>query len=190
MSRIHPKKGLLLLVEAWSRLRRENWRIRIVGPDESGHAAEVQAAVDARGLTGAIEIAPPVDDREKWSVLRNAAAFVLPTYSENFGIAVAEAMAAGLPVITTTGTPWRHLDQWQCGWCVEPEVDALTNALDAVSQMSDSQRAEMGARGQAIVTDRFLWPAIGRKLRAAYDWLLNGGARPDCVHSGSESSTP
>ena len=109
LSRLHPGKGLLDLVQAWDRVRPRGWRMRIVGPDVCGHKAAVQAEIARLGLDGDFEFVGEVDDQRKWQEYVNADLFVHPSHSENFGISIAEALAAGLPVITTKGAPWSEL---------------------------------------------------------------------------------
>ncbi len=181
MSRIHPKKGLPLLVDAWARLKPDGWRLRVVGPDEAGHAAEIRHAATAGGIAKDVTIEPEVDDAGKWGVYRDADLFVLPTYSENFGIVVAEALASALPVITTTGTPWSELPAWGAGWCVRPEVGELQEALRTALSLTDEQRSAMGERGRAVVREKFSWPGLASQMREAYAWLLGGGSPPECV---------
>ena len=77
------------------------------------------------GIAGEVEFRGPVFGEAKWDLLEQADLFVLPTYSENFGIAVAEALASGLPVITTKGAPWAALTTYACGWWTEINVPAL-----------------------------------------------------------------
>ena len=109
LSRLHPGKGLLDLVAAWARVKPQGWTVRIVGPDVCGHQAEVQAEIERLGLTREFTFVGEKNDAEKWQEYANADLFVHPSRSENFGISIAEALAAGLPVITTKGTPWSEL---------------------------------------------------------------------------------
>ena len=123
VGRIYPVKGLPMLIEAWARVRQDGWRLQIAGPDEAGHQAEVETAVFAAGLDDVVSFVGPLDGRAKQEVFFDADLFVLPTHSENFGMAIGEALAHGLPVLTTTGAPWSMLPQRGCGWWVEPTVE-------------------------------------------------------------------
>lgn len=178
LSRIHPKKGLPTLVEAWQRVRPAGWRMVVVGPDEGNHRAAVQEQVRQAGLTDEWDFRDHIDGAAKWQLLVNADLFVLPTYSENFGIAVAEALAAGTPVITTTGAPWEGLVRNQCGWWVEPRLEAITDALSAACSMSSADLAAMGQRGRQWATTDFNWSSIAQQMIGAYEWVLNGGPAP------------
>lgn len=109
LSRLHPGKGLLDLVSAWGCLRPQGWLMRIIGPDVCGHRAVVEAEIARLGLQVDFEFVGEMDDVSKWQAYADADLFVHPSHSENFGISIAEALASGLPVITTKGTPWEEL---------------------------------------------------------------------------------
>ncbi|MCX8090759.1 MAG: glycosyltransferase [Verrucomicrobiae bacterium] len=187
LGRIHPVKGLLDLVEAWAAVRANGWRVVLAGGDESGHRAEVEAAIRAHRLEKNFEFAGAVSAEGRWALYREADLFVLPSRSENFGLVVAEALACGLPVITTRGTPWEELLTHRCGWWVEPNAAALADALRDALSRSDAERRQMGARGRELVRSRYTWSAAAAKMLAVYHWLLGRGPRPECVAVGGEA---
>ncbi|WP_103027249.1 glycosyltransferase [Salinibacter altiplanensis] len=181
LSRVHPKKGLPMLIEAWATADPDGWTLEIVGPSEDGHRGELEAQVRRHGLEGEIEFAGPVDDDEKWDVYRSADLFVLPTHSENFGIVVAEALAAEVPVLTTTGTPWSDLEAQGCGWWVSPSEESITEALQEAVGLGDETRRAMGKRGRRLVEAQYSWPGVVKNMTAAYRWLLGEGPRPEVI---------
>ena len=131
LGRIYPVKGLPMLVQAWARVRPSGWRLRIAGPDEAGHQKHVETAVSDAGLGEVISFVGPVGAAGKSDLFFNADLFVLPTYSESFGMAIAEALAHGVPVLTTTGAPWPMLQESGCGWWVEPTVQGIADGLES-----------------------------------------------------------
>ncbi len=181
ISRIHPKKGLLNLVRAWGTLNTKDWRMVIAGPSEGGHEDEVKAAVRAAGLGDRFEFAGPVYENAKWDLYHNADLFVLPTFSENFGIVVAEALASCVPVITTRGTPWRELAERKCGWWIDVGPEPLAAALDEAMRLSPDELRAMGLRGRALVEQHYAWPSLAAQMSEVYRWVLGRGVRPDCV---------
>jgi glycosyltransferase involved in cell wall biosynthesis len=181
ISRIHPKKGLLNLVAAWSQIRPAGWSMVVSGPDECEHTEQVKQAVVAAGLSEEFDFIPPAYGPAKEELYANADLFVLPTFSENFGIVIAEALAAGVPVITTKGTPWEELRARQCGWWIDIGVEPLAAALREAVSLSDQQRREMGRKGRCLVEERYAWPQIGREMKAVYKWLTGSGPRPPCI---------
>ena len=96
-----------MLVEAWARVRPQGWQLTVAGPDEAGHKAEIERAVAAAGLAELVTFAGPLYGEVKEAALLGADLLVLPSYSESFGMVVAEALAHGVPVLATTGTPGR-----------------------------------------------------------------------------------
>ena len=183
LSRIHPKKGLPMLLEAWDQLRPERWTLELVGPSENEHRAELEAQARDLGLGDSVVFSGPVDDADKWQKYATADLFVLPTYSENFGIVVAEALAAGVPVLTTTGAPWSIVEERDCGWWVKPQKGDIATALADALRRSDEERRAMGKRGRRLVEERFSWQSVGQKMASAYRWVLEGEGRPDFIRT-------
>ena len=180
LSRVHPKKGLLELVEAWGRLLPSGWRLRIAGPDEGGHWSQVADLVHHLGLRSCIDYLGPVEGIKKADLYHQADLFVLPTFSENFGMVVAEAMAYGLPVITTRGAPWAELESQGCGWWIDIGVEPLIRALRVAMSLSDDDRRAMGQRGRKYV-QRFDWKRIADQTLRLYLWVLGLANQPECM---------
>jgi glycosyltransferase involved in cell wall biosynthesis len=173
ISRLHPKKGLPLLLEAWARVQPVGWQLQIAGPDEAGHRAELEALVHKLNLDEAVRFLGPVEGQEKQALLVGADLMVLPTYSENFGIVVAEALAHGCPVITTHGAPWQVLETEGCGWWTPVSVDALAEALLEATNLSTEARRKMGKRGYSFVAKNYAWPSIASQFHQLYDAAIN-----------------
>ncbi len=183
LSRIHPKKGLPLLIEAWRRVRPEGWVMEIAGPDEAGHRAEVEALIQKAGLQNAFRFLGPVSDGDKDAVFAGVDLFILPTYSENFGMVIAEALARSVPVLTTTGTPWPMLEPRDCGWWVSPTQEGITDGLARATAVGSTALRRMGENGRALVSREFGWESAGESMLDVYRWLLGNGTRPACVIS-------
>lgn len=182
LSRVHPKKGLPDLVSAWSRLEASlpDWRIVIAGPDEEGHTAQLRRQAVSLGVER-IEFAGPVFGSKREALFADADLYVLPTQSENFGIAVAEALAAGVPAIVTRGAPWAGLVENGCGWWIDHGSDPLEATLLQAIGLSPIQRREMGMAGRSWVAQNFSWSTIAARMEALYLWLLGRGDRPAFV---------
>lgn len=181
LSRIHPKKGLPLLFEAWAKVLPEHWKLNIVGPDEGGYRVELERLVGELGLKDVVRFPGSLTGEAKEQAFRAADVFILPTHSENFGIAVAEAMAHGLPVITTHGAPWKLLEEERCGWWVPVSVDGIAAALDCATRKTSEELGAMGARGRKIAEERFAWDGIASEMISCYRWILGDGPKPECV---------
>lgn len=173
LSRVHPVKGLLDLVEAWALVRQPGWRIVIAGGDEEGYRAKVEALIRQRGLESDFEFTGFVAGARKQACFAQANVFILPTYSENFGIAIAEALANELPVITTTGAPWSDLVQRRCGWWVEPGIPGISSALVEAMDCVPGELKQMGQRGRQLVLAKYSWGEIGITAREVSEWVLD-----------------
>ena len=183
LSRLHPKKGVLELLRVWQRLHAQfpDWHLVLAGPDLDGYSATVLAAVNHLQVTGRVTITGMLSGELKDSAWAGAELFVLPTYSENFGISVAEALAHGCPALTTHGAPWRGLTEQRCGWWIEMTESELAAALTAALQLPAEERLAMGARGRDWMRRDFSWAGIAERMQSAYAHLLGQGPRPDCV---------
>jgi glycosyltransferase involved in cell wall biosynthesis len=172
LGRIYPVKGLPMLVDAWARVRPEGWVLQIAGPDEAGHRAQVENAVSAANLRDTIVFLGPIGGQAKRTAFFEADLFVLPTHSESFGMVIAEALAHGLPVLTTTGAPWPMLPARGCGWRVDASVDGLAEGLRQATAHNSGTLQAMGARGRAFVTAEFGWGLVAKQFIAMYEGLI------------------
>ncbi|MEI7831974.1 MAG: glycosyltransferase [bacterium] len=183
LSRIHSKKGIVELVKSWGELSRNfpDWHLVIAGPDYNNHLAEVKKVISQCGVAGRTTYAGALYGTEKNAALADAELFVLPTYSENFGIAVAEALASGTPVITTHGAPWEGLQIHKCGWWIPIGIPPLTAALAEALALSPAQLGIMGLAGRNWVEQTFSWDAIASDMLDVYLWMLRKGDPPKFV---------
>lgn len=181
LSLLTPKKGLDTLLQVWLQLRPQGWKLIIAGPDEGGYGARLRRTlpVNAGGL--GIEFVGPTWGEDKWRLFRAADVFVLPSRSENFGVAVAEALASGVPVITTRTTPWRAIEERRCGWWIEAGDAPLAAALREATTLSDRTRSQMGARGRQLIEQEYSPARAAGQMLQLYAWLLRRSPRPDFV---------
>ena len=174
LSRIHVKKGVRELLEAWDKLGNCDWELVIAGPDE-------QKTLSTLRLPANVRYVGSVEGEEKLRLLKHASLFVLPSYSENFGIVVAEALMAGVPVITTYGTPWDSLEREQCGWWIPMDVDRLCETLRSAFLVPEHELRMMGMRGRDFARREFSWPNIAAVMSSVYQWVVDGGSWPTQV---------
>jgi glycosyltransferase involved in cell wall biosynthesis len=183
LSRVHPKKGLAMLLRAWHALglERRDWLLLIAGPDQGGHLDELKQLVDDLKLARSVVFTGALFGQQKLAAYARADLFILPSYSENFGVAVAEALAAGLPVITTRGTPWKGLEAQGCGWWTEATSEGLAEYLRVALSLSQSELARMGAKGRQWMKRDFSWEQLAAQMIEVCEWTLGGGPAPACV---------
>jgi glycosyltransferase involved in cell wall biosynthesis len=182
LGRIHPKKGLDRLLSAWSTIeaRHPGWRLRIAGPGEGGHEEKLRALAASLGLTR-VAIEGPVYGCAKWDAYCSADVFVLASLNENFGLTVAEALAAGTPAISTKGTPWGRLEHEGCGWWVDYGIEPLAAALESAMALPREGLLRMGERGRAWMAREFSWERAAQDMLLVYRWLPHGREPPPTV---------
>lgn len=153
MSRIHPKKGLEILIEALAMSKKLN--LTIAGEGESDYIAALKKLVTSMDLDDRVHFVGPVYGERKWEMIRQADVVALTSYSENFGLIVAEALASGTPVLTTTGTPWKSIEERKCGWWIDANVESVKKALYSVENTPAGALRTMGVVGRQLIAENF-----------------------------------
>lgn len=184
LSRIHEVKGLHLLIPAWQKIAQEfpDWELLIAGKIDSSYGRRIVTMVQERNVPR-IRFLGEVLGSDKATLLASARLFVLPTFTENFGVAIAEALAHATPVITTTQTPWVDLEHRGCGWCINPTEPDLIIAFRSAMSLSNGRLEEMGKAGRAWIEDSYAWEKLAKMFEELYAWLLYGGQKPSFVDS-------
>lgn len=171
LGRIHEMKGFDTLVPALRRVLEQEPRARLVvaGPDEGGYRATVERMIAANGVGHAVRFLGYVAAAERAEALARAALLVAPSYRENFGMVVAEAMAARLPVIVSDAVNIADdIVAAGAGLVVQKSVEPLASAI--LSLLRDpARRRTMGEAGRRLVAERYSPAAVAAGLVAAYD---------------------
>ena len=182
LGRIHRKKGVDMLLNAWRVVssRFPEWRLRIAGPDDNGYLGRMQSLATKLKLAR-VEFSGPLYGEAKLRAYRDAELFVLPTHSENFGMTVAESLAAGTPAIVSKGAPWGGLVSEGAGWWIDIGVDPLVACFEAALVQPREALYAMGEKGCDWMQRDFSWTEIARKTSETYRWILSGGNKPNWV---------
>jgi glycosyltransferase involved in cell wall biosynthesis len=182
LGRIHPKKGLEMLFEAWSRLERRypEWSVEIAGPDRHLYATKLRKLASSMGLER-VHFRGQLAGMEKLTFLSTVSITVLPTHSENFGMSVAESLACRTPAIVTRGAPWSGLGTERAGWWIEGSTDALEQALVRAFETPAQTLSEMGDAGRHWMKRDFSWQQVGLMMHATYAWITGDSTRPSWV---------
>ena len=182
LGRIHPVKGILRLVSAWAQLRKyhEQWSLILAGPDEDKFCHVVRRHIQSLGCADSIIFTGELSGDKKWQALASADVFVMPSDFENFGLSIAEAAFVGVPIITTTGTPWEDLNKQRAGWWVAPTESALATAMNEAFDLSTDERNAMGENAKRL-SARFDPNQVVSGLIDLYRWLISGEKPPACV---------
>lgn len=183
LGRLHPKKGLQPLIEAWSTAKPDGWRLVIAGWDQSGHEADLRTLATTRGVADRILFTGPLHGPAKQAAYANATGFVLSSFSEGLPMTVLEAWAFGLPVLMTPACNLPEGFAAHAALEVSTDSGELARSLLLFTSMSPEERAAMGRRGRELAQTRFHWPRIAAEMDAVYDWILGAGPSPACVRS-------
>lgn len=202
VGRVYPVKALDRLIEAFAKANIEGWKLRIVGPDQAGHMAELMQLCEKLGLSYSDQdgkfhrptsnLQPPTSNQpqvafagpkfgaELEAEYENCDCLALVSHTENFGATVVDAMAHGKPVITSTATPWIEVEggrsevEQRCGWWVDNDVETLSKAIGEMMSLTDAERAEMGKRGRRLVEEKYTWEAVAKTMLKAYEGIVGG----------------
>jgi len=173
MGRIHPKKGCDLLIEAFAKVlgAHPNWHLVIAGPDQVGWRETLNYRAAQLGIAPRITWTGMLSGSMKWGALRNAEAFVLPSHQENFGIAVAEALAAGTPtLISNKVNIWREIEGDGAGIVSEDTLEGTCGMLQSYVELSVEKRQAMGNAALDCFEQRF---EIKKAARTLHDVLTS-----------------
>lgn len=182
LGRIHPIKGLDMLVDAWAKVRPPRWKLIIAGPDESGLQSSLRSLAEGLGVSDSISFPGAQYGEAKEGLFRKASLFILPSHSENFGLSVAEALAYEVPVITTEGTPWEEVVSRGCGWWIPPTREGVEEALQHATALTSIERDRMGKLGREWVCETLPWDKIAGSFLDCYRFVMQQGSVPSCVH--------
>lgn len=185
LGRLHPKKNLLALIDAWATIKRDaksrDWLLMIAGWDEGGYKALLRRRARDLGIEDNVHFSKAIFGEEKAAAYQTADAFVLPSLSEGLPMVVLEAWAYGKPVLMTPECNLPEGFAANAALRIGTTSDAIATGLRKLFAMSDAERIEMGARGRTLAAERFAWPAIGEEMKRVCEWVIGGGPVPASV---------
>lgn len=179
LSRIHRKKGIELLLEALSFFKYK-FELVIAGSGDSIYITKLKKDVERLGLTGIVSFVGYVSGKKKEDLFISSDFFVLPTYSENFGNVVAEALKYGKPVITTNKTPWSEIETQMSGYITTPSALSISKALKSISELSENEYADMQLNAFNH-GKQYDIEVIGKKYLLTYQYLNGFSGLPDFI---------
>src|SRR5262249_53953910 len=156
--RIHAKKGCDLLIDAYAEVLRKEpeWHLVIAGPDQDDLKAKLMVRASEKRLHGSVTWTGMISGDVKYGALRAAEVFVLPSHQENFGIAVAEALACGTPVLITKKLNiWREVEQDRAGLVADDTLEGICSLLRTWLALPSNQKESMRVHARECFLDRF-----------------------------------
>jgi glycosyltransferase involved in cell wall biosynthesis len=180
--RLHVKKGLDVLAESLGRVVPDHPELHLViAGNDAGAWSPFRDRMASLGLTGRMTYLGHVAGERARQVWGAADAFVLPSHSEGFSMAVLEALACRLPCLITTACHFPELSAAGGGMLATPDADAVSQGLRDLIACSPSERADMGAIGRRLVEEQYTWDRQAERLAEVYGWLTGGGRHPEHV---------
>lgn len=170
LSRVHVKKGINFLVEAADVLRNElqGYKILVAGEGDADYVEAMKRMICDRGLQDIVQLIGGVYGDEKWRLFQTSDFFVLPTHSENFGLAIAESLASGTPVITTVGTPWSDLNSSEAGAWIKIGTEPLVETLRRFLSLSEDELETMGRNGRKLIETKYSAHVMAEQMMEVY----------------------
>ena len=190
-SRIHPSKGLSRLITIFSKLDKnisKNWNLIVAGIGEENYIGELRNLAANLNISDVVFFEGAKFGQEKIDILSSADLFILPTFSENFGIVIAESLSRGVPAITTQAAPCKILEDNKCGFWVNDDNVGIKMGLEQAMQLSQLELKNMGERGKKLVNETFVWENIIKQTVDLYKWVIDGGDIPAFIYKGNKSS--
>lgn len=183
LGRLHPRKNVKGLIEAWASLGKatQNAELYIMGKGDESYEAYLRDLVTTLGLPNVV-FAGFVSGREKFEKLATLTALFVPSDFENFGMIITEALIVKTPVMASLGTPWEELNARHCGWWVNNDIHTLAQTMEEVFSLSDKELLAMGERGKQLVIEKYSSVQVATQMKHLYEWILNGGEKPDFVY--------
>jgi len=167
MGRLHPKKGIDILIEAFAQSLAVDpqWELVIAGPDQVGQQSQLQALAQRLGISERITWTGMVSGELKWGALAASEIFVLPSHQENFGIVVAEALASQLPVIISDKVNiWREIENHKAGLICQDDLRSTRLALKQWIKLTDNERSAIRSQTVKCFDDNFNYNLIASRV--------------------------
>ncbi len=186
LGRLHPKKNLGPLLEAWSVARCQqpggkDWVLALAGWDQGGYEEQLRRQSNVLQIEDSVRFLGPLFGEKKLAAYQNCQAFILPSLSEGLPMVVLEAWAFARPVLMTEECNLPEGFAAEAAWRIGTEAGSITGGLTRLFQSSDTDLENIGRRGRALVERKFTWTHISAEMRRVSDWCLGGGPRPDSV---------
>jgi len=169
LGRLHPIKGIDRLIRALTLSEHLSPYLRIYGDGDSSYATSLRNLVRQLGLEGRVTFHGHVQDGDKLNAYMQSDVCVVPSFTENFGMVVAESLAHGIPVIASRGAPWSELEQRGAGLWVDNSPREIATAVEKIAG-SDLQ--VLGSLGRKWMLEKFRWDAIAARMSDVYHRIL------------------
>lgn len=182
LGRLHPIKKVENLLYGVAKLPRpQDCELVIMGKGDDAYEQFLCREAERLGLKN-VTFSGFVSGREKYEQLAQLSCLFVPSDFENFGMIVTEALSVGTPVMASLGTPWEELNSVGCGWWIDRSPDNIAQVMQQVIEMRIEKLLAMGERGRQLVQEKYDASQVAAMMKRLYEWILNGGEKPEFVY--------
>jgi glycosyltransferase involved in cell wall biosynthesis len=184
ISRIHHKKGIEILINSLFLLRKncdKKFKLHIYGDGNIQYIDKINLLIKMTKMDDLIFVHKPIYGSLKINLLQNSDILILPSFSENFGNVIAEALSCGTPVITTNKTPWTILNITNSGWCIDVGITPLYNLLIKIINIDKKTLNFMSINARKLACDQFSISKTSNMHLKMYDWVHGNSNKPDFI---------
>lgn len=182
LGRLHPRKKVENLFYGVSLLKdMQDMELVIMGKGDERYELFLREEVKRLGLKNVI-FAGFVNGKAKYEQLASFSALFVPSDFENFGMIITEALSVGTPVMASLGTPWEELNTHHCGWWKDRTPENIADVMSDILNMPSEELIAMGKNGIELVKSYYTAENVALKMKQLYEWILNGGEKPEFVY--------
>lgn len=184
LGRVHPRKRIERLIYAFNALHHElqDAELLIIGADDKQYEAFLHEEVKRLHLESNVRFTGFLTGKEKDEAIMSLSYLAVPSDFENFGNIATEALVRGVPVIASKGMPWQELETYNCGWWIDNDQETINQTLLEAVSLPEEKRIQMGINGKNLIRAEYSVPTLGEKMKRLYEWVLNGGEKPEFVY--------
>ncbi len=184
LGRVHPRKRIERLIYAMDNLRNklpDDAELLIIGGGDENYETFLKSEIKRLNLTN-VRFTGFLSGKEKDKAIDSLSLLVVPSDFENFGNIVTEALVHGVPVIASKGMPWQELPENNCGWWIENNQETIDHTILEAYSLGSEKLGDMGLNGRELMRRNYSVEALGKNMKALYDWILIKGPKPDFVY--------
>jgi len=186
LGRVHPRKRIERLIHAFDNISQTvkdlntNVELVIIGGGDTDYERFLKDEVSRLSIKN-VRFTGFLTGADKHKAISQLSVLVVPSDFENFGNIVTEALVRGVPVIASRGTPWRALEENNCGYWVSNDQQTLEQTICKFISLPESERMTMAQNGRTFVSSVFSVQTLGKKMHTLYNWILGKEDKPDFV---------
>lgn len=183
LGRLSPRKNVESLIYTFSTLSSETEKaeLLIIGGGDEQYERFLKSEVQRLNLKN-VRFTGFLSGNEKDKAIASVSVLAMPSEFENLGNVILEGLVRKIPCIATKGSPWEDLNTYNCGWWIEYNQEAITDAIHKAINTSQTELSAMGERGRKLMEENYSIEAIGCKMKTLYEWILGKGSKPKSVY--------